>query len=711
MIKILFADDSPDDVDQCIKILRQAKQTLKTHRVEDAAGFEAALSSGDWDIVLAKHVASRLNARQVLAMLKARHTDIPLIVLASTIADADLHEVMAAGAGDVIAKGQWARLLPALQREMRAAEERRGMAHVTESLRQLEDRYRVMIEGSREAVCYCHDGMYVDANPAYLTLVGYHDLDELKGVPILNLIDKNDQNRFKLQLRSPDAFSDSREYTAVTNTAVRLPVEIVMSAVKIEGESCVQIVVTDISKRRALENKLQFLHQRDALTGLCNRPYFLQELGKAIEQVRVDKGSCFLLGLELRQMAEINKTFGYAACDRLLLMLTRQLSEHLTEQQLFGRVGGGQFSVLLCDATRGAAEGLTATLRQTTAAFQFADGVKRFDFRFDLNLVEIDKTIDDRQHLLSLAFRHAEPTLEPSHASQTQASTTIVEPPPVATAVPIPDSPAVLETLPDAAHDAVLQEALSQERYRLMFQPLINLHGEPREYYEACLFVQTQAGELVAGATFMPLAQQMGQASKIDRWVVQQAIEALVKSTRQGTKAEVFIPLSASAVNDQMLLPAIQQHLKATRLNPAKLYFQIGTSILKTHEAAARAFLQQAKKMGAGIALDDFSPKLVSVTELTDLPIDVVKINCSTPPGLDEATLRRAAHDAKASGKTSVAKGVEDMGVFTLLWNCDFDYVQGTSINPPGEGMNHNFESETTLTSDQPLANPWQASG
>lgn len=692
MIRILFIDDSPDDVEQCITVLRHAKQPIKAQRVDDVAEFRNALAGAEWDLVLAEAVAGRLTARQVLNMLKTRHPDIPVIVVARQVTDADIQEIMAEGARDVVVKGQWARLLPVVRRELRTAEDRRISARVADSLRQLEDRYRVMVEGSREAVCYCHDGMHVDANPAYLALVGCHDLLDLKGVPILNLIDKKDQARFKSQLRSPDSYSGSREYTAVTSSAQRLPVEITMSSVRIEGEPCVQIVVTDISRRKALETKLQFLHQRDALTGLCNRHYFLQELGKVMDQVRSDNGSGFLIGLELRSIAEINRALGHAACDRLLLMLTRQLSEHLTAQQLFARVGGGKFSVLLHGNPRDAAESLAAKLRQTANTFQFADGARRVECHLGLTLVEFDKTAPDCQQLLALAFPpdKAEP---PGHLSSPAITQTIAVRPPAA------------ETNP------ALQRALLQERFRLMFQPLVNLHGEPRELYEACPFVEMDDGALLARSEFMPLAARLGVACNIDRWVAQKAIEALARSMRQGNNPELFIPVSACGVNDPMLLPAIQQHLKTTHLDPARLHFQIAAPVIKSHPSTARAFLRQAKETGAGIVLDDFDPMLLKVAELADLPIGVIKIDCGSGQGTDEATLRHAAHDAKASGRISVAKSVDDMSVFTLLWNCSFDYVQGSCINPPVEQLNHNFESEHTLTSEVPLANPWQASG
>ncbi|MHB8258474.1 MAG: EAL domain-containing protein [Acidiferrobacterales bacterium] len=699
MIRILIADDSPDDAEQCIQALRQAKEPVRTGRVMDSAELRAALSGAEWDALLIEQRMANLSVPKALATLRDHGLDIPVIVVTRKIADPELQQAMVDGARDVVIKGRWARLLPALRRELLASADRRSSARVSEEMRRLEDRYRVMIEGSREAVCYCHDGMYVDANPAYLALVGYHDIGELKGVPILNLVANKDRARLKSQLRSPDGFRDSREYTAITSGGEQLPVEIAVSAVNIEGEPCVQVVVTDISKRKALETRLQFLHQRDVLTGLCNRPYFLQELGKAIDLVRADYGSCFLISLELHQIREINEALGHEACDRLLLMLTRQLLERVTGQQLIGRVGGGQFAILQCATARESAEQLMQALRQMTAAFRFSEGAERFDFRFGLNLVEIDRSIEDRQRLLAEAFHRdvpAEPVRIPEAPQHTPA--------------PVVAEAATAQIVQLVTLNPTLQEAMSKERYQMLFQPLINLRGEPRQYYEAFVFLETGDGALVPAAQFMPAAEKAGLAAKVDRWVVQRAITALSKCARQQAHAELFIPLSQSAATDPMLLPAIAQHLKAMRLSPARLHFQVAGLAVKQQGAAMLHFLHQARKAGIGVVLDDYNPRLFTAQELAGIPADFIKINCALPECAEEAALRHAADNARSCSKQSVATRVEDMAVFTLLWNCGLDYVQGESLSPPGNDMDYSFESEQTLTSDRPPANPWQLS-
>ncbi len=698
MIRILIADDSPDDAEQCIQALREAKEPVRTCRVTSTADLRNALATAEWDALLADHAMAQMSVAVAISTVRDQKLDIPVIVLARKIPDMQLQQVMADGARDVIVKGLWARLLPALRRELQAAADRRSSARVSESMRRLEDRYRVMIEGSQEAVCYCHDGMYVDANPAYLALVDYHDIGELKGVPILNLVEETERARLKSQLRSPDSFRDSREYTAITRSGTRIAVEIAVAGVNIESEPCVQVIVIDISKRKELESSLQFLHQRDVLTGLCNRPYFLQELGRAMDCAR-DSSSSFLIGLELHGMREINEALGHTACDRLLCELARELGNRVNAQQLVGRVGGGQFAVLLPATSRAQATAVLQVLREMSSGFRFPQDREHRELRFELELVEINGPAGDRQKLLGSAFCHIAPA-HPAAAAGPRLR-------PVASSGPGP-APAAAATH-HGMLDPVLQDAVSKERFHLLFQPLINLRGEPRQYYEACLYLETENGTMLPSAQFMPAVEKAGFANRVDRWVVQRSITALGKCGGQQARAELFVPLSGSAVADPMLLPAIQQHVKAMRLSPARLHLQIPGEALKQYGDGSLSFLQRITDAGIEIALDDYDPAMFDAQQLAEIPANFIKINCALARCADEAVLRHAASDARACSKQSVAARVEDMTLFALLWNCGLDYVQGESLSPPASEMNYNFESEQTLTSDRPPANPWQA--
>jgi PAS domain S-box-containing protein len=213
--------------------------------------MQAALDKGTW--TQAFGVRSRMRATGA-DLVKRAHLDIPFVVT-RTIRDLDLIKIMRNGAHDVVMKSQAARLAPVVERELRVTEERHQLRHMTQALQEVENKNRAIIAGSREAIGYCQEGMHIDANKTYLEMFGYDDLSEIEGVPVLNLIEKSDHPRFKDYLRKSTTQNPAvpQEFLCVKKDGSHFHAELAISSIVLNGENCTQFLVTDISKRKAVE--------------------------------------------------------------------------------------------------------------------------------------------------------------------------------------------------------------------------------------------------------------------------------------------------------------------------------------------------------------------------------------------------------------------------------------------------------------------------
>ena len=405
ILRLLIVDDSPDDAELAVATLRKAGYMLKNQRVQDLASMQAALDKGTWDVVLSEYTLPHFGAQLALDLVKRTGLDVPFIIVTRNIRDHDLVKIMHNGAHDVVMKDQSARLAPAVQRELRVAEERRQLRQVSQSLNEMESKNRAIIEGSREAICYSQEGMHIDVNKAYLELFGYEDFSELEGVPMLNLIDKTDHPRFKEFLRKASSQTPSapQEFLAVKKDGSHLHAELAISPIVLNGENCMQFVVVDISKRKAVENRLQYLNQHDPLTGLYNRHHFTQELTKTLDQLRKEGGQSALLYLDLNELKDINDSLGHAAGDRLLLKIARMFREKLGESTTLARFSGDEFTALLHGMSeteiKEAVAGLLASLKETT----FSENGKTFRCDGTVGVVVLDKDTESAQTALSKA--------------------------------------------------------------------------------------------------------------------------------------------------------------------------------------------------------------------------------------------------------------------------------------------------------------------
>lgn len=718
IIRLLIADDSADEAESLSNALRQAGYMLKTQRIEDLSALEAALNKEAWDAVVCKSGLPLLKVTDAQLTLDKHHAACALLLVTKKITADEIRRAMTAGVRDVFIQGDWVRLGPAIEREIETGRARQAHTETAETLRQLENRYRVMIENSQEAVAYCHEGVYVDANPAYLSMVGCANVDDLRTIPVLNLIDKNDHARFKGWLRKPNSYEGAQEFLALASDGRSFAAEIAMSPIHLGGESCVQIFVRDISKRKALEVKLQYLHQRDALTGTFNRPYFLQELARTIELAEKSNTSIQLVGVEILGLKGLNQRIGHAACDRMLMSITRHLREHADKSHLLARTGGGQFSMLLAGKSENENTQFIQSIRTSVAAAHFKDGGNDTPLNIVVNHAPVDGSVTDKEKLLNLIF-----TADTQEDTRVRTSKEIAAESMSAPEAHNPSPSVTRDTniMPDigsAKSSALLDfsgqisAALENNGMELLFQPIVNLHGEPLELFEVLPAIQMDNGEMLGADKFMPSAINSGQASKIDRWLMQQSIEHLTQRQKDSQETSLFVSLSGGVFVDKILLQAVRQHLKATRIDAGKLYIQLPAAAVKDQNAAARAFIAEARQIGLNIVIDGLDSRRIGVDELKGIEIAYIAIDCHSDTDSGESTvndsmLRNAVALAKKLETATIARRVENAEIFSLLWAAGVDYIQGDYLSPALTSPDHHFTEEQTLSSDvaQPAFN------
>jgi len=187
-------------------------------------------------------------------------------------------------------------------------------------------------------------------------------------------------------------------------------------------------------------------------------------------------------------------------------------------------------------------------------------------------------------------------------------------------------------------------------------------------------------------------------------------IDALSKHQVEGRTGIAFARLSSSAVQDSALLTAIQMHMKATGVDAGNLVLQLDEAAVAANLDAARTFIQKARAMGLGIAIDSFSGESLNVEVLAGLEIDFLALNCG-PDGLADDALFNAIDAALAVDKLTVARRIQDADIFTTLFARGVHYVQGDYLQLASTGLDYNFEADQTLASDEPLAPNWRAAG
>ena len=700
ILRLLIVDDSPDDAELPVNILRQAGYMLKSQRVHDMATMEAAMHKGRWDLVVSENVLPQYSAAMALNQIKRAGLDIPFLILTREISDDALQSMMASGVYDVIRKQQIGRLLPAIKREIRNAGIRAEYYKLASKADEIEKKQQAIIESAREAIAYTHEGVHVDANVPYLKIFGFDTKEQVTEIPLLDLIEKEDQAAFKKFFRHPEQNTEPMQFTAKRNDGSTLDVEMAISPVVVEGEQCIQVIVSDVSKRQAVENKLKYLSQHDPLTGLFGRHYFMRELNNAVGKAKESEARFVLFYLNVDKLTEINEKVGYAAGDRLLLKVSKILSGLTATVGTAARLGGDEFALLLPITSEQEIAQHETLVNKALKNVSFTEAGDNYQCTCSISHVTIDNRTESSQKALSTAYNAC------------NKNKTYKKEPVASVSKPVVSEPKQNIDPSDKAWEKRIKEALDKDLFELSYQPVVNLQNEAEEFYEVLLRMDGGNGDLITASEFMPAAQRSGLIDAIDKWVLQQVVEALANLHADNRDTSLFVNISKDTFLDKNISIFTKKALQEANVSPEHLIIEIDDRDLMDNPKDGGETIRHFNGIGCEVSIDNFGTGLGTIEMLQTLPVKYLKLSGKALENISGDPRRQNIFQVMVDlgrilGKKIVAKSVENAEALSFLYQKEVDFVQGYYFTGNGGEADSSADSEATLDSEKISGPNW----
>lgn len=680
-IRLLLLEQSQNEAERIVSLFRNAGHATRVHRVCQVTELEQALTQS-WDLFIAAPSCDELSPEDALMVLQKTARDTSFIMLLENNDSDSITEALELGANDAVPMNEDERLILVAKRELANLEERRQRREAELALHEVQKRCQLLLDSSMDAISYVHDGMHIYANRTYLNLFEYADADALEGMPMIDLIDSQDHAGFKDFLKSygTDKGKADFMFTGVTAAGESFKASMSLSPAQYDGEPCIQVVIRTASDNAELEEKLREISTLDSVTNLFNRQHFLELMDAAADRTVRDGEPASLAYIQLDNFANLQADIGIAGIDTLLTGLAVLAREALSESALIARFADDAFTVIHPNKTPEQVQDELTKLLQTTEA-------KLFDI--DGRTAQV--TLSIGAALLSEKTPKAAKVLERARrcADEVESGNGLKIHNPA-------DDIAAAASRGDV--QAMVQQALDKNEFRLLFQPVVSLRGDSHEHYEVLLRLVTPAGKEISPADFMTDAINAGLAGKVDRWVLLNAIKALTEHRTKGHDTRLFIHISSASLQDPSLLAWLTVVLKAARLPAQSLIIQI-------RETDAVTYLKQAKQLAEGlikldcqIAIVQFGCAVNPLNTLKHMQVDFVKMDGSFTQEIadsaSQAALLETLSELHAQSKQTIIPMVESASVLTVLWQAGVHYIQGYYLQQPAVKMSYEFTAD-----------------
>jgi diguanylate cyclase (GGDEF)-like protein/PAS domain S-box-containing protein len=381
----------------------------------------------------------------------------------------------------------------------------------------------------------------------------------------------------------------------------------------------------DITTRKTVETHLEYVAHHDAVTGLANRSYLVDEIQRALSVSSRSGLPTGLVMLDLDHFKEVNDALGHATGDRLLRRAGERILGSVRTGDLVARQGGDEFVVVMRD------------LADPTEAVRVADRIIE-SFRAPLHL--------DQHEVYTTASAGVA-----IGRGDTDADTLLAEAD-TAMYVAKEDGRNRYSLFNDELRWAVtqrlrmesgLRNAITHNEFDVWYQPEFDLVDRSVSAVEALLRWAQPSGAMRAADRFIEVAEESGLIVEIGEMVIRRAFaqSATWNRRRPGRPLVVRVNLSSRQLTEPDLLSVIDDALATTGADPATLCFEITESAILRELPVVDTNLRGIHARGVALAVDDFGTGYASLAFLRSLPVSVLKLDRSFVVAVAEDDLDR----------------------------------------------------------------------
>ena len=455
---------------------------------------------------------------------------------------------------------------------------------------------------------------------------------------------------------------------AMYSRSVREPTAVELRLI----DTIIRIAGIAIERKRA-EDRIQFMANHDALTGLPNRILLKDRLEQALLHAQRYDRWVTVVFIDLDNFKFVNDSLGHNAGDELLKVVARRMVESVRETDTVVRLGGDEFVVLLVDQPKNT-DIVTATLQKLRLAIAEGVRIEGHDLRVtgSIGIANYPNNGTDADALLASAdaamYRAKEIGRDNFQFYTPEPNTKVHE---------------------KFLLQEELRNAVARSEFVLVYQPQVDLRTGQIFAVEALIRWQHPVHGMVSPIKFIPMAEESGMIVPIGEWVLREACRQNRIWQDAGLPlVTMCVNVSARQFREKSLISAVVNALGESGLEARYLELELTESLIMQDLDQAVATMKELQRLGVQLSIDDFGTGYSSLAALKTFPVARLKIDKSFIDDLPDNENDRAVASAvillgQKLNLRVIAEGVETDEQVAFLRENNCDEMQGYHFSRP----------------------------
>ncbi len=659
-----------DDKDELLKSLRQS-----------------------WDVLVFGQ-AYDMNFTDVVAIIQEQDIDLPSVCLISknTVANAHNDEGLPSIMNGTMVKALHVEQEMAVIMAIRLLHEnlhsRQQLKTLQSVLSEAEQRANVLIKNSKSAVAYIDQGIHIFANDPYLQLFGFEAMNDIIGIPVIDLIAGGDNvkavKQFLRQFDKGNRKDVEFNFESRRKDGSTFEAKLQLAIATLDGEPVTQIIIQqNNSNSIEVAKRLAEAERKDSLTGIDNRHSFEEQLAAAYEQARKGALTAALLYVQLDNVGKIRSSLGLQGIDSTVKQVANTLDELVVDGHV-SRFSDTAFTILVENQTTAALEKLAEQIGMSISKMLIEVDKRTTNTTASTAIVKIEKNTPEPRVLLERAMDAINQIMieTSNHGGRYHLYD--------ASEHANSDDHALAESLVDA---------ITNNRFELLFQPIYDINNDRSDFFEVFLRLPLADAEntVLTPEQFMAVAKSHQLLEKIDRWVLINACKRINEVRKTHPEARLLVQLTSASLIDKKLPSVASQLINAIGGKAGALTLQFNEKDISDYLTVAKSQFTALSQVNCKLSINNFGSSIKSVELANFVHPNVVRLAHNYVEGIDAAdnleTVKSIIVRTNEINVDVLMPYIEDAATMSVAWSVGARYLQGNYLEMPSNSIKVSNES------------------